>query len=57
MVGAVGHLTLQPMACTNHKLPGTGGGAGRSKGSEIDSIHLRKSFQARLVLSPGLPTF
>ena len=36
MVGAVGHFTLQLMACTNHKFPGYRG-ARRSKGSEIDS--------------------
>ena len=38
MVGAGGHFTLQPMARTNHKFPG----AGRSKGSEIDSIMVNK---------------
>ena len=27
MVGAVGHFTLQPMARTNHKFPGSGGRA------------------------------
>ena len=25
MVGAVGHFTLQPIACINHKFPGYGG--------------------------------
>ena len=28
MVGVVGNLTLQPMACTNHKFPGNGGRKG-----------------------------
>ena len=26
MVGVVGHFTLQPMVCTNHKFPGTDSG-------------------------------
>ena len=38
MVGTVGHFTLQPMACTNHKFPGYKEGLGNLKGSEIDSI-------------------
>ena len=35
IVGAVGHFTLQPMACTNHKFPRYGWPR-CSKGSKIN---------------------
>ena len=42
MAGAVGHCTLQPMANTNHKFPGYGGGGGLwySKGASHISTNV-----------------